>query len=178
VARRIRADPSISPALIALSGYTRPEDQHESFKAGFDHHLGKPIQISDLEQVLATVTAHPTSRRILVVDDNDALRANIREMLEDEGWEVREARDGKDAVEAVAGFDPAVMLLDYRLPEMDGGEVLRRLGAVHAAPRVVLMTGSAQVREIALQHGLRFYVPKPFHSDDLLDIVEHARSGS
>lgn len=99
-------------------------------------------------------------------------------MLEHEGWEVREARDGKEAVEAVAGFDPAVMLLDDRLPDMDGGEVLRRLGAVHAAPRVVLMTASAQVREIAMQRGLRFYVPKPFRSDDLLDTVEHARSGS
>ncbi len=178
VARQIRADPSISPTLIALTGYARPEDQRESFRAGFDHHLAKPIQIPELEQVLAAATAPPTSRRILVVDDNDALRSNIRELLEDEGWEVREARDGKEAMEAVAGFDPAVMLLDYRLPEMDGGEVLRRLGAIHAEPRVVLMTASAEVREIAMQHGLRFYVPKPFHSDDLLDTVEHARSGS
>ncbi len=178
VARQIRADPSISPMLIALTGYTRLEDQHESFKAGFDHHLAKPILISELEQVLATATAPPTSRRILVVDDNDALRSNIRELLEHEGWEVREARDGKEAMEAVAGFDPAVMLLDYRLPEMDGGEVLRRLGAIHAEPRVVLMTASTEVREIAMQHGLRFYVPKPFRSDDLLDTVEHARSGS
>ncbi|OFX19353.1 MAG: hypothetical protein A2V77_19160 [Anaeromyxobacter sp. RBG_16_69_14] len=178
VARRIRADPSISPTLIALTGYARPEDQRESFKAGFDHHLAKPIQIPELERVLATAMAPPTSRRILVVDDNDALRSNIRELLEDEGWEVREARDGKEAMEAVAGFHPAVMLLDYRLPEMDGGEVLRRLGAIHAEPRVVLMTASAEVREIAMQHGLRFYVPKPFHSDDLLDTVEHARSGS
>jgi PAS domain S-box-containing protein len=178
VARQIRADPSISPMLIALTGYARPEDQRESFKAGFDHHLAKPILISELEQVLATATSPPTSRRILVVDDNDALRSNIRELLEDEGWEVREARDGKEAMEAVAGFHPAVMLLDYRLPEMDGGEVLRRLGAIHAEPRVVLMTASTEVREIAMQHGLRFYVPKPFRSDDLLDTVEHARSGS
>jgi two-component system CheB/CheR fusion protein len=178
VARQIRADPSVSPTLIALTGYARPEDQRESFKAGFDHHLGKPIQIPELEQVLATAMAPPASRRILVVDDNDVLRSNIRELLEDEGWEVREARDGKEAVEAVAGFHPAVMLLDYRLPGMDGGEVLRRLGAIHAAPRVVLMTASTEVREIATQHGLRFYVPKPFRGDDLLDTVEHARSGS
>src|SRR3990172_2143567 len=78
VARQIRADPSISPTLIALTGYARPEDQRESFKAGFDHHLAKPIQIPELEQVLATATAPLTSRRILVVDDNDALRSNIR----------------------------------------------------------------------------------------------------
>jgi two-component system, chemotaxis family, CheB/CheR fusion protein len=178
VARRIRADPTIAPTLIALTGYTRPEDRHESFKAGFDHHLGKPFQIAELEQILATVTNQLTSRRILVVDDDDAMRANLRELLEEEGWEVREARNGNEAMEAVAGFEPAVMLLDYRLPEMDGGEVLRRLGIVHAAPRVVLMAASAEVRELAVKHGLRFYVPKPFRSDDLLDTVEHARSGS
>jgi CheY-like chemotaxis protein len=40
------------------------------------------------------------------------------------------------------------------------------------------MTASAEVREIANEHGLRFYVPKPFRPDDLLDTVEHARSGS
>jgi DNA-binding response OmpR family regulator/two-component sensor histidine kinase len=178
VARRIRADPSISPTLIALTGYTRPEDERRTFKAGFDHHLGKPVPMAELEQVLASVTAQPRSRRILVVDDDDALRSNLREMLEDEGWEVCEAKNGKEAVEAVASFDPAVMLLDYRLPEMDGGEVLRRLGAIHAAQRVVLMTASSQVRQIAAQHGLRFYVPKPFRSDDLLDTLAHARSRS
>ncbi len=62
VARRIRADPSISPALIALTGYTRPEDQSEAFSAGFDHHLGKPVIFRDLEQILASVTAPPTCR--------------------------------------------------------------------------------------------------------------------
>lgn len=176
VARRIRADPSISPALIALTGYTRPEDRRESLEAGFDHHLGKPIQISELAKVLATATAYPTSRRILFVDD-DALRANIREMLEDEGWEVREARHGEEAVEAMAGFDPAVMLLDYRLAEMNGGEVLRRLGAVHATPRVVLMTASAHVREAAMKDGLRFYVPRPSRGEDPPDTVARSRSG-
>jgi PAS domain S-box-containing protein len=178
VARQIRADRSISPTLIALTGYTRPEDQRKTFKAGFDHHLGKPVSISELVKLLASVSAHRTARRILVVDDNDALRENLRELLEDEGWEVRVARDGNEAVEAASGFAPAVILLDYRLGGMNGGEVLRRLGALHAASQVVLMTASPQVRELALQHGLRFYVPKPFQSDELLDTVEHARSRS
>jgi PAS domain S-box-containing protein len=176
VARQIRADPSMSPTLIALTGYTRPEDHREAFKAGFDHHLGKPVHISELEHVLASLTAHPASRRILVVDDNDDLRDNLKELLEGEGWEVREARNGKEAVAAATGFDPAVVLLDYRLPEMNGGEVLRRLGALHASSQVVLMTASSEVRQLAMEHGLRFYVPKPFRGDDLLDTVEHARA--
>jgi len=175
VARAIRAEPSISPTLVAMTGYTLPEDQKRTFQAGFDHHLGKPVDITDLERVLAQIANHPTSRRILVVDDNDALRANIKEMLEDDGWVVREARGGREAVEAVAEFNPAVMLLDYRLPEMGGDEVLRRLGTIRDAPSIVLMTASAQVRQIANEHGLRFFVPKPFRGHDLLDTVENAR---
>jgi two-component system CheB/CheR fusion protein len=178
VARQIRAEPSISPTLIALTGYARPEDQRKAFRAGFDHHMSKPVNLPHLLQVLSSAATHPTSRRILVVEDNDVLRANIRELLEQEDWEVREARTGNEAVEVAKQFEPAVILLDYHLPEMDGGEVARRLGAVLAVPRVVLMTASSQVRELASLNGLRFYVPKPFSGDDLLDTVEHARSGS
>lgn len=88
---------------------------------------------------------------------------------------MREARNGTEAVEAVAHFEPTVMLLDYRLPGLDGGGVLRRLGALEEAPRVVLMTASAQVRRLAMQHGLRFFVSKPFRGHELLDAVENAR---
>jgi CheY-like chemotaxis protein len=69
------------------------------------------------------------------------------------------------------------MLLDYRLPQMQGGEVLRQLATFREAPRVVLMTASAQVHQLAKQHGLRFFVPKPFRGHELLDAVENAREG-
>lgn len=177
VARRIRAERSVAPMLIAMTGYTLPEDQRQAYQAGFDHHLGKPVDVAELERVMAGATVRPGARRILVVEDNDALRENIKELLEEEGWVVREARDGREALEAVGGFDPALMLLDYRLPQMDGGEVLRQLGAIQAAPRVVLMTASSQVRELAAQHGLRFFVSKPFRQQELLDAVENARGG-
>jgi PAS domain S-box-containing protein len=175
VARAIRAEASISPTLVAMTGYTLPEDQRRTFLAGFDHHLGKPVDLTELERVLAQVASRSTSRRILVVDDNDALRANIKEILEDEGWAVREARDGREALEALAQFNPTVLLLDYRLPEVGGEEILRLLADAREAPSVVLMTASAQVRELANEHGLRFFVPKPFRQHDLLDAVENAR---
>jgi hypothetical protein len=65
-----------------------------------------------------------------------------------------------------------------RLPNAGHGR-RRGVAAARGRPRgTPLMTASTQVREIALQHGLRFYVPKPLRSEDLLDTVEHARSGS
>jgi CheY-like chemotaxis protein len=119
-----------------------------------------------------------TRRRILVVDDDDDLRSGVVEILRDEGWEVREARHGAEALDAMATFAPAVMLLDYRMPVMDGGEVLRRLDGVTPPPSVVLMTASAHVHALAAQHGLRFYVPKPFGIDELLETVDRARAAA
>jgi CheY-like chemotaxis protein/two-component sensor histidine kinase len=106
VARRIRADPALSPRLIALTGYALPEEQRRALEAGFHQHLAKPFEIAELEEVLARTTAQPAERRVLVVDDNDALRSNIREMLEDEDWEVQEARGGAEALDVVARFAP------------------------------------------------------------------------
>jgi two-component system CheB/CheR fusion protein len=178
VARRIRADPSLSPRLIALTGYALPEDQRRAFEAGFHQHLAKPFEIAELEEVIAKATVRAEERRVLIVDDNDALRSNIREMLEDEDWEVEEARSGAEALEVLRRFRPAVILLDYRMPDLGGDEVLQQLRASNEPARVVLMTASAHVRQLALEQGLRLYVPKPFASEDLLDTLEQAIAGS
>jgi signal transduction histidine kinase/CheY-like chemotaxis protein len=178
VARRIRADPSLSPRLIALTGYALPEDRRMAFEAGFHQHLAKPFEIAELEEALAKATVRPEERRVLIVDDNDALRSNIREMLEDEGWEVEEARGGAEALEMLPRFRPAVILLDYRMPDLRGDEVLQLLRARDEPARVVLMTASAHVRQLALEQGLRLYVPKPFAAQDLIETLEQAIAGS
>jgi two-component system response regulator (stage 0 sporulation protein F) len=128
--------------------------------------------------VLAKASVRPAARTVLIVDDNEAPRSNIREILEPEGWAVQEARSGSEAFELLARFTPEVILLDYRMPDMNGDEVLRRLRAVDAAPRVVLMTASVEVRRLALGNGLRLYVPKPFASEDLLGALEQAIADS
>jgi CheY-like chemotaxis protein len=113
--------------------------------------------------------ARPTAR-ILVVDDNDALRENLTEALELEGYEVAAAADGAKAL-ARLGEDPpfGVVLLDLMMPGMDGRELLQRirqdprLGAV----RVVLTTGHTGSRARA---GINAdaYLTKPFGVRELL----------
>ncbi|HET8541096.1 MAG TPA: MASE1 domain-containing protein [Anaeromyxobacter sp.] len=175
VARRIRADPSLSPLLVAVTGYALPEDQRKAREAGFDRHLAKPFQFRDIEDALAGArSVPPARRRILVVDDDDAMRDNIREVLERDGWEVQEARNGAEALDAVTRFAPAVVLLDYRMPDMDGGELSRRLATRTASPEIVLLTAATHARELAMQHGVRFYVPKPFAPRHLLGTIAQA----
>jgi two-component system response regulator (stage 0 sporulation protein F) len=113
-------------------------------------------------------------RRILIVDDDEDFRTGVVMLLEDEGWDVRQARHGKEALDVLHQWHPSVMLLDWRMPVMDGSGVLARLDGHPRRPRIVLITASAHVAEIAAQYGLRYHVGKPFGVDDLLNVVEQA----
>jgi CheY-like chemotaxis protein len=115
-------------------------------------------------------------RRVLVVDDDDDLRSAVVEMLADDGWEVHEARHGAEALEVLPQVQPSVMLLDWRMPVMDGGQVLERLGDHRERVRVVLFTASHQVRELATRHQLQFHLGKPFGADELLGVLGRAHA--
>lgn len=114
-------------------------------------------------------------RRVLIVDDDEDLRSGLSAVLELEGWEVREARHGAEALVTLPVFKPTVMLLDWRMPVMDGREVLERVAGAPGRPRIVLITASANARELAAKHRLKYHLPKPFGVDDLLETVERAR---
>jgi DNA-binding NarL/FixJ family response regulator len=78
---------------------------------------------------------------VLIVDDHDAYRRSASALLEAEGFEVvGEAADGVSALEAAARLRPDVVLLDIRLPDIDGLQVAERLAAVPEPPSVVLIS--------------------------------------
>ena len=78
-------------------------------------------------------------KTVLIVDDHPSFRASARHMLESDGYEViGEAADGISAINAVPELHPDVVLLDIRLPDVDGFQVAERLAANGAAPAVVL----------------------------------------
>jgi DNA-binding NarL/FixJ family response regulator len=82
---------------------------------------------------------HPMGRTVLIVDDHPSFRASARYMLEADGYEVvGEAADGASALDAVRELQPDVVLLDIRLPDVDGLQVVERLAANGAAAAVVL----------------------------------------
>lgn len=78
-------------------------------------------------------------KTVLIVDDHPSFRASARRMLEADGYEVvGEAADGASAIDAVRELQPDAVLLDIRLPDVDGFEVAERLAANGAAPAIVL----------------------------------------
>jgi DNA-binding NtrC family response regulator len=112
---------------------------------------------------------------ILVVDDEPNVRESFRLVLED-AYDVIDVPDGAAALDAVRTASVDLVLLDIRLPEMDGIEVLERLKALDEGVEVILVTAVKTVRTAvaAMKLGAFDYVTKPFDEDELLSLVRRA----
>lgn len=102
--------------------------------------------------------------RVLVVDDEQSIAELLSMALRDEGWEVRTAGSGAEALEAAREFCPDAVILDVMLPDIDGLEVLRRLRAERPLLPVLFLTARDGVadRIAALAVGGSRYLTKPF----------------
>lgn len=113
--------------------------------------------------------------RVLVVDDEPDIRLLIRVYLVDAGYEVIEAENGREAIDSVTGDEPDLVLLDLRLPGLDGWEVIERLKEQGVAERIPVVAISAHAtpttKERAHEVGFRSYVGKPFTPKELLEVV-------
>ncbi len=114
------------------------------------------------------------ARGVLVVDDDPAIRAFVSELLADEGYEVRAATNGRDALTVLASWRPDVILLDLMMPEMDGWAFLatQRLNLELVCIPVIVMSASYNLRGGAGRIIAADMVAKPFAIDQLLAKVE------
>ncbi len=110
-----------------------------------------------------------TQRPILVVDDDRKIVALVRAYLEREGFRVIVAYDGREALRKARTEDPALIVLDLMLPEVDGFEVMRLLRAEGDVPVLMLSARSSlPERIIGLEKGADDYLPKPFSPAELV----------
>jgi two-component system response regulator ResD len=116
-----------------------------------------------------------TIEKILIVDDDDAIRTMVERILRREQFEVESARDGFEAIEKLSHNEYSAILLDLMMPRVDGLQVLRFLEAERNAPKpwVIVMTANAQVAAEAESSKPIFRVlSKPF---DIHELVDHVR---
>jgi CheY-like chemotaxis protein len=113
--------------------------------------------------------------RVLVVEDDDVIRALISVNLELEGFEVVPAVDGVDALEKVEAADPDVITLDVMMPRLDGWATMERLRDNPATAKTKILLLSARAQEADLQRGEQLgadaYLTKPFDPDELVAVV-------
>jgi two-component system response regulator MprA len=118
-----------------------------------------------------------TGARVLVVDDDAAIRRMVSQALAFEGYEVETAADGAEAVAAIARARPALVLLDMRMPVLDGWGVVRELRARSIDVPIVVMTAARDAPAWAEDVGATAHLAKPFDLDDLFAVVERLRPG-
>lgn len=99
---------------------------------------------------------------LLFIEDDDSIRLALRLALEDEGYEVREAADGRSGLEAFAASEPDLVLLDLRLPDLSGFEVARQLRSNSLVP-IIIVTAQTDTYDLVagLEAGADDYVTKP-----------------
>jgi len=111
-------------------------------------------------------------RQILIVDDDEDTRAVLQDLLELNGYAVRACPDARRAIDAACSLPPALMLVDYFLPDANGTWVVQQLrdAGLGQVP-IVLTTGSNEGREEAERLGVRS-MEKPFDVSRLLELVK------
>ncbi len=118
------------------------------------------------------------ARRVLVAEDEALIRLDLKEMLEEEGYEVvGEAGDGEEAVEMAGRLRPDLVILDVKMPKMDGIAAAERIAGDRVAPVVILTAFSQRdLVERAREAGAMAYLVKPFQKKDLVPTIEMATS--
>jgi len=129
----------------------------------------------DLEAFLAVPRGGPGSRSsVLVVDDDARLREFIRVNLEREGYSVREATSAEEGLRALAEQPPDLILLDVKMPRVDGWEMLRAVQERHGvdAIPVIMYSGKVDQADEAVTRGARAFIGKPFDPGQLLEATK------
>ena len=114
---------------------------------------------------------HPTS--ILVVDDHSAMRSTLRDILQDEGYEVHSASSGEEAVDVFEGGNFDAVLMDVRMQGINGVEAFRRMKSLSNSVKVILMSAFSvdEIKEESLEEGAVAFLPKPLDMENLIDLI-------
>lgn len=114
------------------------------------------------------------SARVVIVDDDDEIRELLLRTLPTDGFELLEARDGREALELLSRETPDLILLDWNMPNASGGDVLAELARRQLDVPVIVLTANddARLRQVAETHGADLFLAKPFSPIELLRAIE------
>src|SRR5205085_4561728 len=142
--------------------------------------LALVAQIAGAEATGQVEARRQRSLRVLIADDNRDTVVTTAAVLQDEGYEVKEAHNGKDAMVAIADFDPDVVVSDIKMPGLTGWELARAVRRVsgHSRPLLIAMSGHYKAgadRVLTEMSGFNHFLPKPFDMKHLLALIERRK---
>lgn len=112
--------------------------------------------------------------KIMVVDDDVNIRALVRAMLQDKGYETCEAKDGREALQIISSENPDLAIIDLMMPNMDGFELCTKLRKYYEDKPILMLTAKTELihKVKGFKAGADDYLTKPFEGDELLMRVQ------
>jgi len=112
-------------------------------------------------------------QRILIVDDEEGIRESFKLILGDM-YHLSFAENGDEAMDKISSDNPSLVLLDIKMPRVNGLEVLKQIKNVQPKLPVIIVTGyqSVETAQEAVKNGASDYIPKPFESKQILSVVK------
>jgi CheY-like chemotaxis protein len=150
----LKSDPELADIPVIM--VTIVDNRGLGFALGAVEYLTKPIDRTRLALVLERFGRPPPPHTVLVVDDDQQARELLRRHLEKEGWFVREAENGKQALERAGLATPDLVLLDLMMPEMDGFQFVREFRQTkegRSVPIIVLTSKDLTEKDRRLLNG-------------------------
>ena len=116
---------------------------------------------------------------ILIVDDDDTIREELRHLVSEEGYNVVTAVDGADALQKLSQTSFQLVLLDVRMPNLDGYEVLTQVKILYRSTKVIMITGHADLTQAmkSKKMGADDFIEKPFDIDYVMTSVRRSLAG-
>lgn len=132
-----------------------------------------PSATATIEHRRVAATSAPPSRRVFVIDDDPVMLLSCRRILEKDGYEVETCSSGVEGIRRIEEVRPELLLVDLKMPELDGLQVIERVRAVDPDVVIAVITGYATIATAidAMQAGAYDFLPKPFTPDELRLIV-------
>jgi PAS domain S-box-containing protein len=125
VLRELKSDAQLRHIPVIMASIL--DEKNQGYALGAAGYLNKPIQRAELRDALSRFAPQADRRTVLIVEDDEATRDVMAKLMRDEGWEVAEAANGRIALERLDAVEPALILLDLMMPEMDGFTFLEEI---------------------------------------------------
>ena len=160
--------------VLFMSGYAEDVIAHHGALEPGVAYIAKPFTPAALAaKVRSVLGVREGPRRILVVDDDTAVRTLLCVILRGAGYDVAEAADGRQALTAVEAFNPHIVLMDLVMPEQEGIETIRTLSQRHTELKIIAMSGAfaGPLLEGTVYLGAHATLAKPITPDALLETI-------
>jgi DNA-binding response OmpR family regulator len=114
------------------------------------------------------------NRKVLVMDDDTSILEVLKEALSYENFQVKTTTESLTILKTVGDYNPDVILLDYLISDVNGGEICHQIKSNPATEHipVIIMSGFPRVFESLGNYGCNSFIPKPFNLDELIDTID------